>query len=126
MVGHTLEIDGNKTVSLHFVHFLIYSTILILCLQRMMKPVSWMACWRHCSLVLRSRGREDHGKQVVTETMSKSTRMCPANVVCSLKIRLRRITEESYFVQCQPDFKWFKLRRIFLKNHIFRQHMLLF
>lgn len=88
MVVHTLEMDGNKTVNLHFVHFLIYSTILILCLQGMMKLVSWMASWRHCSLVLRSRGREDHGKQVVTETISKSTRMCPANVVCSLKIRL--------------------------------------
>lgn len=37
-------------------------------LQRVMKLVSWMACWRRCSRALLSEGREDLGKQVLTLT----------------------------------------------------------
>lgn len=39
--------------------------VLMLCLQRMMKLVSWMACWRRCSPALLSRENEVHGKQVL-------------------------------------------------------------
>lgn len=47
---------------------------LTLCLQKVMKLVSWMACWRRCSLVLLSGEREDHGKQVHTHTHTHTSR----------------------------------------------------
>lgn len=43
-------------------HLLI--NVVLLCSQRVMKLVSWMACWRHCNLELHSGEREDPGKQV--------------------------------------------------------------
>lgn len=46
--------------------------VLVLCLQRVMKLVSWTACWRHCSLELLSGEREDHGKQVHKQSKSSS------------------------------------------------------
>lgn len=45
----------------------------LICLQRVMKLVSWMTCWRRCSLELLSGEREDHGKQVLTHKHSKSS-----------------------------------------------------
>lgn len=46
----------------------------MLFLQRMMKLVSWTACWRRCSPVLPSDGREAHGQQVISYTQNiKST-----------------------------------------------------
>lgn len=48
--------------------------VFMLFLQRMMKLVSWTACWRRCSPVLPSDGREAHGQQVLRYTQNiKST-----------------------------------------------------
>lgn len=49
----------------------------MLCLQRVMKRVSWMAFWRRCSLALLSGEREGHAKQVL---IHKQTSKCSQNM----------------------------------------------
>lgn len=51
--------------------------VLMLCLQRVMKRVSWMAFWRRCSLALLSGEREGHAKQVL---IHKQTSKCSQNM----------------------------------------------
>lgn len=71
----------NKTLNgtprmVSFQHLLMHCwwPVFILFLQRMMKLVSWTACWRRCSPVLPSNGREAHGQQVLSYTQNiKST-----------------------------------------------------
>lgn len=40
-----------------------------------------MASWKHYSLVLRSRGREDHGKQVLSDRRALNILNCVQQMV---------------------------------------------
>lgn len=82
----------------------------MLYLQRVMRLVSWMACWRRCSLALLSGEREDHGKQVLTHKQnSKSSGnlfksvmshliyrcMFPFTHICGMRTILKHVTCEA-------------------------------
>lgn len=64
----TPHIDLNQRLLMHC-----WCHVLMLCLQRVMKLVSWMACWRHCSPARLSGEREDHGKQVLVHKQSSKS-----------------------------------------------------
>lgn len=77
MLFHCINKTLNVTPRIvSFQHLLMHCSwpVFMLFLQRMMKLVSWTACWRRCSPVLPSDGREARGQQVLGYTRNiKST-----------------------------------------------------